>query len=181
MRVKYEVQIEKCNATIEGFRKDLEIFKTNLIATGQLTPSYSLVEGNRLAGIVQKLQSNFEFFCRDTNDRQTEILQDVGMKISKFMSDTQGVFDSMLRDISALQKGLASIDVNHDLETLETHLTERIATFTENAMEVNAVQSETLQNLHDKVQEIIIRVNEEKKRCKNDLLEQIDIREAKNN
>ena len=60
------------------------------------------------------------------------------------MSDTQGVFDSMLRDISALQKGLASIDVNHDLETLETHLTERIATFTENAMEVNAVQSETL-------------------------------------
>jgi archaellum component FlaC len=75
----------------------------------------------------------------------------------------------MLKDISSLQKGLASIDINHDLENLETHLTERIATLTENAMEVNALQSETLQNLHDKVQEIIIRVNEEKKRCKTDL------------
>jgi hypothetical protein len=68
----------------------------------------------------------------------------VGMKVSQFMSDTQGVFDSMLKDISSLQKGLASIDINHDLENLETHLTERIATLTENAMEVNALQSETL-------------------------------------
>lgn len=61
------------------------------------------------------------------------------MKVSQFMSDTQGVFDSMLKDISSLQKGLASIDINHDLENLETHLTERIATLTENAMEVNAL------------------------------------------
>ena len=34
MRVKYDIQIEKTNAVVEGFRKDLEVFKTNLIAAG---------------------------------------------------------------------------------------------------------------------------------------------------
>lgn len=49
MKVQYQIQTEKTNATVEGFRKDLEIFKTNLIAAGQFTPPYTLVEGNRLA------------------------------------------------------------------------------------------------------------------------------------
>lgn len=55
MRVKYDIQTEKVDATLEGFRKDLEIFKSNLIAAGQLTPSYTAIEGSRLAATVQKL------------------------------------------------------------------------------------------------------------------------------
>ena len=88
MRVKYDIQIEKTNAVVEGFRKDLEVFKTNLIAAGQLTTPYTLIEGNRLSQQVNKLQSDFEFFCRDTNDRQSDIQQDIGNKVSQFMADT---------------------------------------------------------------------------------------------
>ena len=55
------------------------------------------------------------------------------------MSDTQGVFDSMLKDISSLQKSVQNFEESHDIDNLETHLTERIATLTENAMEATAV------------------------------------------
>ena len=55
------------------------------------------------------------------------------------MTETQGVFDSLLQDISALQKTVNTFQESHDLENLETHLTERIATLTENAMEATAV------------------------------------------
>jgi len=34
MKVKYDIHTERVNATIDGFRKDLEVFKTNLIAAG---------------------------------------------------------------------------------------------------------------------------------------------------
>ena len=155
MRVKYEIQTEKTDAQLLAFRKDLEVFKTNLIAAGQLTASYTLQDGNRLAQIVSKLQSDFEFFCRDSSDRQAEIQQDLGNKVGQFMSDTQGVFDSMLQDIAKIQKDISNIDTSNDLEILETHLTERIATLTENAMETSAMQSESLQNLHEQVQEMV--------------------------
>ena len=70
------------------------------------------------------------------------------------MTETQGVFDSLLQDISALQKTVNTFQESHDLENLETHLTERIATLTENAMEATAVQGESLDSLNDKVKEI---------------------------
>ena len=60
------------------------------------------------------------------------------------MTDTQGVFDSMLQDIAALKKNVAVMSENRDIENLESHLSERIATLFENAMEATAVQSETL-------------------------------------
>ena len=69
MRVQYQVQTEKVNKTIEWFRKDLELFKTNLIANGSQVPSYSAVDGNRLAEHLTKLQTDFSLFCRDTGDR----------------------------------------------------------------------------------------------------------------
>ena len=43
---------------------------------------------------------------------------------------------------------------SHDLDQLETHLTERIATLTENAMEASAVQSESLNSLNERVQSL---------------------------
>ena len=43
-----KVQTEKVDKEIANFRKDLEIFKTNLIAAGQITASFSLSDGNRL-------------------------------------------------------------------------------------------------------------------------------------
>ena len=58
---------------MDGFRKDLEVFKTNLIAAGQLTPHYSLEDGKRLHNVVSKLQNDFEYFCRETGDREAEI------------------------------------------------------------------------------------------------------------
>ena len=60
------------------------------------------------------------------------------------MTDTQGVFDSMLQDIAQLEKNVAVMQENRDIENLESHLSERIATLFENAMEATAVQSETL-------------------------------------
>ena len=68
----------------------------------------------------------------------------MGSKVSQFMTDTQGVFDSMLQDIAALKKNVAVMSENRDIENLESHLSERIATLFENAMEATAVQSETL-------------------------------------
>lgn len=181
MRLKYDIQTEKVDATIESFRKDLEIFKSNLIAAGQLTPSYTSGEGTRLASTVQKLQSDFEQYVREANDRTNEVQAEVGNKISTFMTETQSVFDSILTDISSLKKASSAKDYSQEIENLESHLTERISTLTENAMEFNAIQGETLQNLHEKVQEIITRVNEEKKRTKTDLMEMQEITSAKFN
>lgn len=87
------------------------------------------------------------------------------------MADTQGVFDSMLQDISLLRKGLAKVEDTHDIEQLETHLSERIATLFENAMEATAVQSETLDSLHNRVAQIVTTAEEEKKRVKRDASE----------
>ena len=55
------------------------------------------------------------------------------------MTDTQGVFDSMLQDIAQLKKNVAVMQENRDIENLESHLSERIATLFENAMEATAV------------------------------------------
>jgi len=59
--------------------------------------------------------------------------------MAQFMTNTQGVFESMLNDISELQRHIATIEESRELEILETHLTERIATLTENGMESAAV------------------------------------------
>ena len=40
------------------------------------------------------------------------------------------------------------------VEDLETHLSERIATLTENSLEVTATQRESLQNLMTKIEEM---------------------------
>jgi len=53
--IKYEIHAEKVNKTINLFRKDLEIFKSNLIASGQSPPSFTLADGNRLTLVVNKL------------------------------------------------------------------------------------------------------------------------------
>ena len=41
---KHEVLAQE----VVGFRKDLEVFKTNLIASGQISPSFSMADGNRM-------------------------------------------------------------------------------------------------------------------------------------
>mmetsp|Transcript_35698 Transcript_35698/g.46961 ORF Transcript_35698/g.46961 Transcript_35698/m.46961 type:complete len:92 (-) Transcript_35698:1158-1433(-) len=88
-----------------------------------------------------------------------EIQQDLASKVAQFMTETQGVFDSMLQDISGLQKTVTNLQDSHDLENLETHLTERIATLTENAMEATAVQGETLSSLNEKVAELTQKID----------------------
>ena len=55
------------------------------------------------------------------------------------MAETRGVFDSLLKDISDLQKEINGFKESHDLDQLENHLSERIATLFENAMETSAV------------------------------------------
>ena len=87
------------------------------------------------------------------------------------MTDTQGVFDSMLQDIAELKKKVAIQQESRDIENLESHLSERIATLFENAMEATAVQSETLQSLYTQVQELVGEVTEDRKRTKREIIE----------
>lgn len=70
------------------------------------------------------------------------------------MAETQGVFDSLLKDISSLQKNVNSMRESRDIDQLEKHLSERIATFTENAMETTSVQGESLNSLNDRVHDL---------------------------
>lgn len=179
MKIMYEVQTEKVNKEITGFRKDLEVFKTNLIAAGQMTASFSLSDGNRLQQIVNKLQTDFDYFVKDSNERQVEIQQDLANKVASFMTETQGVFDSLLQDISALQKTVNTFQESHDLENLETHLTERIATLTENAMEATAVQGESLDSLNDKVRELSMIITDQASKNKEDLTAHVESLQSK--
>ena len=87
------------------------------------------------------------------------------------MTDTQSVFDSMLQDMAQIRKEVATVKESQDYDALETHLSERIATLFENAMEATAVQTETLNNLNDQVQQIVADMSIDKKRFKNDLSE----------
>ena len=64
---------------------------------------------------------------------------------------------------------MAQVDVTRDMDALETHLTERIATLTENSMEVNALQGQTLDNLNKRVQELLNEIDETKARSKIEL------------
>lgn len=43
---------------------------------------------------------------------------------------------------------------SRDIDQLEKHLSERIATFTENAMETTSVQGESLNSLNDRVHDL---------------------------
>ena len=69
MKVMSKVQTEKMNKEISSFRKDLEIFKTNLIAAGQIQASFPLTDGNRLQQAVSKMQSDFEYFVKESGER----------------------------------------------------------------------------------------------------------------
>ena len=86
------------------------------------------------------------------------------------MSETQSVFDSMLQDISTLQKTVRVLTESRDVENLETHLTERIATFTENSLEAIAVQGQSLSSLNIKVDELTTVVIKNKEQNKEKLV-----------
>ena len=95
------------------------------------------------------------------------------------MTETQGVFDSLLQDISSLQKTVNTFQESHDLENLETHLTERIATLTENAMEATAVQGESLDSLNEKVKELSEIISAQAERYKEDLTAHVESLQSK--
>ena len=64
------------------------------------------------------------------------------------------VFDSILKDIHTLQDQTKQLMDSKAVEDLENHLSERIATLTENSLEVTATQRESLQNLMNKIDQL---------------------------
>ena len=64
--------------------------------------------------------------------------------MTSFMGESQLVFDSILKDIHALQDQTKILEESKAIEELENHLSERIATLTENSLEVTATQRESL-------------------------------------
>ena len=99
--------------------------------------------------------------------------KDLGNKVTQFMTDTQSVFDSLLKDISTLRKKIEDLEESHDIESLETHLTERIATLTENSMETAAVQAESLESLHAKIASLVTETSNQGKRNREEVNQQI--------
>ena len=88
------------------------------------------------------------------------------------MAETRGVFDSLLKDISGLQKEINSFKESHDLDQLENHLSERIATLFENAMETSAVQGESLKSLDERVRNLTTVVTRNSEQSKHEIISQ---------
>ena len=89
--------------TVETFRKDIEVLKTNIIATGQLPQNFSLDDGVQLKNTVTLLQSDFKTMDEDHRRGIQEVNEQSAKKMSSFRSETQMVFDSILKDIHTLQ------------------------------------------------------------------------------
>ena len=48
--------------------------------------------------------------------------------------DTRDVFDAVMKDIDQLQNEMAQVTISEEIRELETHLSERIATYAETSL-----------------------------------------------
>ena len=80
------------------------------------------------------------------------------------MNDSRSVFESILKDIEAIQIETAKLAESRSNSELETHLSERIALISENSIEASAAQRKIIQSLNDKVDDCTKKIKKNKKK-----------------